>query len=211
MGTNERREREKQKRREDILEAARAIFFEKGFYQSTMDDIARSTELARGTLYLYFENKEEVYALVLEEGLTILHGLIFKSYSPLSDPVTNLLNGHDAFMAFHDDYPQYYKVLTIDKMEFAEKISEEIKHRLDEKFAHMVQWIAKILADGVAQGMFRPMPLQEVALLQIGLAMGYAQMVDKCAECSSIPVDLMALRQAQHDLIANGVMMRQKI
>ncbi|MFW6181976.1 MAG: TetR/AcrR family transcriptional regulator [Spirochaetota bacterium] len=72
MGTAERRLREKEARHNSIVGAARALFLEKGLEATTMEDIAREAELSKGTLYLYFENKEElIYALLLEvlEGL----------------------------------------------------------------------------------------------------------------------------------------------
>src|SRR3569833_4164114 len=97
MGTTERREREKQRRRDDILNTARTLFLDKGFRDTTIDDIARSAELARGTIYLYFENKEEIYATILEEGLDILDNLVRSAHAENVDALTNLLAGHDAF------------------------------------------------------------------------------------------------------------------
>ena len=73
MGIAERKEREKQLRREEIVLAAEKIFFSKGFDPSTMDDIAEEAELSKGTLYLYFKNKEELYASLSLRILQYLH------------------------------------------------------------------------------------------------------------------------------------------
>ncbi len=62
MGIQERKEREKEKRRQQILTAAKKVFSEKGYNKTTMEDIAKKAELSPGTLYLYFKNKEELYA-----------------------------------------------------------------------------------------------------------------------------------------------------
>ena len=64
MGVQERKEREKQARQDAILEAAREIFFAKGLDQATIDDIAEKAELSKGTIYLYFKSKEELYISV---------------------------------------------------------------------------------------------------------------------------------------------------
>jgi TetR/AcrR family transcriptional regulator len=207
MGTTERREREKQQRRDDILNTARTIFFDKGFRDTTIDDIARATELARGTIYLYFESKEEIYATVLEEGLDILHTLVREAYSSEQDPLTNLLAGHDAFMRFHDEYKNHYNVLLLDKMQIEEVLPPELKSRLNAKFTGMAEWLAKILQEGIDQGFFRPMPVLEVAVLQMGICMGFAQMLDKC---QTIFTDYAQSREAMHNLIAMGVMTRQR-
>jgi AcrR family transcriptional regulator len=209
MGTGERREREKQRRREDILEAAKSLFFSKGFRDTTIDDIAKATELARGTIYLYFQSKEEVYATILETGLDTLLNMIEASYDPQTDPLTNLLNGHDAFMRFHDQYPQYYAVLMLDKMQIADVLPTELKERLDSKTQEMAKYIARILQEGINKDYFRPMPVDQVALLQMGISMGFAQMMDKCVQTNADPVDRSVAREVLHDLIANGVLVRR--
>src|SRR3990167_9317727 len=62
MGITERKEREKKQRKEQILEAARRLFQERGFLNVTISDIAEAVELSIGSLYLYFKNKEDLYA-----------------------------------------------------------------------------------------------------------------------------------------------------
>jgi len=68
MGINERREREKEVRRDAILDAAENIFFSKGVDSSSMDEIASRAELSKGTLYLYFKNKDELYHGIIHRG-----------------------------------------------------------------------------------------------------------------------------------------------
>lgn len=209
MGTTERREREKQRRRGDILSMARTVFFKKGFRDTTIDDIARAAELSRGTIYLYFESKEEIYATVLEEGMGILYTLITEAYNSQHDPLANLLAGHDAFMHFHDDYKHHYNVLMLDKMQIEDVLPAALKERLNGKMTQMAEWIAKILQEGVEQGFFRPMPVQEVAYLQMGMIMGFAQIQDKCL-LAGILGDAAQRREIMHNLIAMGVMTRQR-
>jgi AcrR family transcriptional regulator len=65
MGLEERRRREKEQRRSVILNAARKLFFEKGFKYVTVDNIAKRSELSKGSIYLYFKSKEEIYTNIL--------------------------------------------------------------------------------------------------------------------------------------------------
>ena len=60
-----RRERERLARRQDILNAATKVFGEKGFHSATLDEIAQEAEFAKGTLYLYFESKEDILASII--------------------------------------------------------------------------------------------------------------------------------------------------
>lgn len=56
----------------EILEAARGIFARKGFAAATMDDIATATGVCKGTLYLYYRSKREIYLAALGSGLRAL-------------------------------------------------------------------------------------------------------------------------------------------
>jgi len=62
MGIKERKQREREMRRQQIMVAAKRVFTQKGYEKSTMEDIAREAELSPGTLYLYFKSKDELYA-----------------------------------------------------------------------------------------------------------------------------------------------------
>ena len=75
MGIQERREREKEQRRNEILDAAEKVFFSKGFNNATMDEVAETAELSKGTLYLYFKNKEDLYFAITQRSMTILRSM----------------------------------------------------------------------------------------------------------------------------------------
>ena len=73
MGIQERKERERERRRQQIIVAAKRVFSQKGFNRTTMEDIAKEAELSPGTLYLYFKNKDELYASLTLRVLQYLH------------------------------------------------------------------------------------------------------------------------------------------
>jgi len=56
-------------RRAEILDAARKVFARKGFEGGSVDEIAAAAGLAKGTIYLYFKSKEEVYRALLAQGM----------------------------------------------------------------------------------------------------------------------------------------------
>jgi AcrR family transcriptional regulator len=59
-------------RRTEILNAARSVFARKGFARGIMDAIAKEAGLAKGTVYLYFRSKEEIYRAVLDRDMESL-------------------------------------------------------------------------------------------------------------------------------------------
>ena len=62
-------------RRFEILRAATAVFGDKGFDATLMDEIAHAAGLAKGTLYLYFKSKDEIYQAVVEQALAEVDAL----------------------------------------------------------------------------------------------------------------------------------------
>jgi len=67
--TTSRRERERLRHRGEILDAAEAVFAEKGFHRTTVDDIAARSEFAVGTIYNFFESKEQLFVELMKTGI----------------------------------------------------------------------------------------------------------------------------------------------
>lgn len=69
--TLSRKEREREFRRQEILSAALELVAQKGIEHTTLDEIAEASEFGKGTLYNYFQNKEDIYSAILESIYTI--------------------------------------------------------------------------------------------------------------------------------------------
>lgn len=67
--TKPRWERRKDARPQELLAAALDLFVERGYAAARLDDVAASAGVSKGTLYLYFENKEELFKAVVRENL----------------------------------------------------------------------------------------------------------------------------------------------
>ncbi len=111
MGIIERKEREKEQRRQDIIDAAEKVFFSKGVVESTMDDVAEEAELSKGTLYLYFQNKEELYFAITKRGLDILIDMFKKAVKKEKLGIDKIHALGKAYYAFSKKYPDYFKAL----------------------------------------------------------------------------------------------------
>ena len=68
MGTQTRRQKEKDARRHQILTAARQLLFKKGLANTSVSQIAKTAELGVGTLYFYYPSKEAIFASLQREG-----------------------------------------------------------------------------------------------------------------------------------------------
>jgi TetR/AcrR family transcriptional regulator len=111
MGILERKEREKLQRRNDIVDAAEQVFFNKGIDSATMDDIAEVAELSKGTLYLYFKNKDELQYAIKIRASEMLNKMFKSNTSLSSDGVENIEAIGRSFIKFSHDRPDYFNLL----------------------------------------------------------------------------------------------------
>ena len=112
MGIIERRAREKQQREEQIINAAEKVFFEMGFDNSTMDDVAAAAELSKGALYTYFKTKNELCICIVCRALS----LVLENFSGVfADKKLNglemIVEAGMSFRRFYNSHPQYYCAL----------------------------------------------------------------------------------------------------
>lgn len=111
MGITERREREKEQRQNAIIDAAEKVFFSKGVENATMDEVAEVAELSKGTLYIYFENKEDLYHAIILRGLNILHSLFEKAAANEEKGIDKLTAFGQAYFHFYQKYPHYLNAM----------------------------------------------------------------------------------------------------
>ena len=111
MGIAERKEREKEQRKKDIINAAERIFFTKGHENATMDDVATEAELSKGTLYLYFKNKEDLYLAIHLRGNKILRAMFEKAFDQNKTGLEKTKAIGRAYVEFYKTYPDYFNAL----------------------------------------------------------------------------------------------------
>lgn len=63
-----------EQKRRDILAAAERLFATRAFHEVKLDDVAASARIGKGTIYIYFKNKEDLYLSLIREGMTDLLG-----------------------------------------------------------------------------------------------------------------------------------------
>lgn len=107
MSIASRKEREKEQRRSDILQAAEKLFFARGYDGVTMDDIAREAELNKATLYLYFYDKESLYFTIVLRGVRILGDMVREREAAARTGFDRLWEIGHAYVSFAKKYPDY--------------------------------------------------------------------------------------------------------
>lgn len=163
MGITERKEREKEQRRSDILDAAEKVFFRKGYDQATMDDVAAEAELSKGTLYLYFKSKDDLYFAISLRAHRALRLMFEKAVSPDRTVVENILEVGKAFLRFSGESSDYFRTLVYFEAEFNLQHVHEKYESLCQEGADPMSFFINLLRQGIDSGMIR----NDIAAVQL--------------------------------------------
>ena len=111
MGIADRRQREKEQRKIEIIDAAERLFFSRSYEEVSMDDIAREVELNKATLYLYFKNKEALYATIVLRGIRILREKYTGCMEQQVPGIVKVALMSQAYYRFSQEYPEYLRLI----------------------------------------------------------------------------------------------------
>lgn len=156
MGIAERKEREKEERRTEILKAAEKVFFEKGLAQATMDEIAERAELSKGTLYLYYGSKEDLYLGVECRGKQILKEMFEKAASTGQGAIERLQNFGHAYFEFYQRHRDYFRMFAFsENNQLHSQVSQQMLEECSASGQKIGQVMSEVIQDGIKEGVFR--------------------------------------------------------
>jgi len=156
MGIKERKVREKERRRQQIIVAAKRIFSAKGFNKSTMEDIAAEAEISPGTIYIYFKNKDELYASL---SIRILQHLNIrlehvKNQNNLNDE-QRIASLKDALYDIYDFDPLILiNLFHLQSSESLKNLSPELLSEIKRLSQSSLQIMSDIFSEGISTGVF---------------------------------------------------------
>lgn len=167
LGIVERKEREKGHRREEILDAAQEVFFGRGLAAATMDEIAEKAELSKGTIYLYYKSKEDLYLGVMMRGIQILHDMLSAVIARNTSAPQTMAEVSQEFYRFFNTHRDYFRMLHFLQTPLLHKqASEEMRQSCDSLYNKIWEMVADVLRRGIREGTVRP-DLNPVEILTI--------------------------------------------
>jgi AcrR family transcriptional regulator len=114
MGVTERKAREKQELRQQVLDAARELFVRDGYENVSMRKIADKIEYSPATIYTYFQDKDEILDCLCEETFLHLHAHKLAAVHEMTgDPLQALKKGMETYIRFGLEHPDHYIVTFI--------------------------------------------------------------------------------------------------
>ncbi len=182
------KEREREQRRNDIIDAARKLLADRDFNEVSMNEIAREVGLGKGTLYLYFKNKESLYFAIVLRGIRIWVAMIKEEVKKGNSGFEKFELYINANREFSNKYPDYFRLLysptaikkqfDMDKMTGSEEFQEVRK-----SFKEIMFIGIDLIQKGIDDGDIRPGvdPTEAIILLSL-IYNGKANMGDWAKE-----------------------------
>ncbi|MCF8227353.1 MAG: TetR/AcrR family transcriptional regulator [Bacteroidales bacterium] len=155
MGISERKEREKQQRRTEIVNAAEKVFFTQGFKTATMDQVAEEAELSKGTLYLYFKSKEELHFAINMRAGDIMYEYFSKAIHTNQNGLENTRNIGMAYIEFVKYNPKYFESIMHFQIKNVDDFISGSEYFKEHKKKNPLKLFIGVIEEGIKDGSIR--------------------------------------------------------
>lgn len=152
-----------------ILQAAESLFAEKGFYPTKVDEIARKAKLAKGTIYLRFKNKRDLFLSLIERKLELMLQEISqkaRGNKPFQEKMEDILETHLRFLEENKDFFRIMQGLQ-------ERVKKEMHRRLKkgimEKHSEYLKIVEGVLRQGIKEGKVKPLDVKKLPVILVGM------------------------------------------
>ncbi len=196
------RRRRKEARPQEILGAALAEFAANGYAATRLDDVARRAGISKGTIYLYFDSKEELFREVVRRSvvpqLENLRAAVDGFSGSVEDFIRTRLKEFELRL-IESEVRFIFRLLVAE----GHKFPDLTQFYFDEVIGRGMAVLRRLVARGVAQGEFRPTALDEVPQLLVApalLGLLWKSLFDRYR-----PLDLERMLETYVDLVLNGL------
>jgi AcrR family transcriptional regulator len=196
--------RRKDARPAEILDAALAVFAEKGYAATRMDDIAQRAGVTKGTIYLYFESKDAVFRSLVQEsiGATIegVTAAAARFEGSAADLLRMVLRGIGAFVRT-DDRVVLPKVMIAEAGNFP-ALAEFYRREVIDRGLGL---LTSVIARGTARGEFRAVDPEHAAKLCVAPLLVAIFWRTTFGKFDAVPYDLDGLIETHIDVLLRGL------
>lgn len=204
MTSTARWRRRKGARPSEILEAALAVFAERGYAATRMDDIARRAGVTKGTIYLYFDSKDDVFETLVRESIGMTLGNLVAEADRFNGSAAELLR---AILRGIGDFLRTSDRVVLPKIIVAESgnfpaLAEFYRHEVIDRGLALLQ---TVVAKGIAQREFRNVATEHVARLCIAPLLLAAIWRTTFADQDEAPYDIDGLIETHIDVLLRGL------
>ena len=164
-----RREREYFIHRQEILQAAEKVFAVKGFFQTTMNEIAQAAEFGTGTLYKFFRSKEDLYFTLIDEKVEGINQLVDAELSKKRPALERIREAVKLQLEFIEGNRDFFRIYTSERGRFEWTLKDEVGKGIHDKMVTYIRLLARVMKQGVKEGMFKPLDPFDLAHALVGI------------------------------------------
>lgn len=182
---------QKERRRREILDAAKQVFAEHGYHRASINDIIERASIARGTFYLYFSSKQAIFDSILQLAIEELRARIL--------PVNVGPGAASPGAQLHANLTRVLQYVLGDRaliqilLNHGLAPDSEVKERIDAFYAHVLELLSSALSYGIEAGWLRQLDVQLVAAGLLGTLRGViAHLIARDADTDPAELDHLA-------------------
>jgi len=165
-----RKEREFLVRRDEILHAAEKVFAAKGFFHTTMSEIAGMAEFGTGTLYKYFKSKEDLYLTLIDEKGEEINRPVKAELSRTTPPRERIERVLRLQLEFVERNRDFFRIYISDRSRFEWTIKDELGQSTHDKVVAYINILTQVMKEGIQDGTFKELDPQDLAHSLVGIA-----------------------------------------
>lgn len=164
-----RKEREHQARRNYILQAAEKLFAQRGFYGTTMSDLAAFSEFSVGTLYNFFKSKEEVYYSLIMEKLDFMMKQLAAEINRLPEGLPQIKGLIEGVFKFFQENKDFFQIFFAERFHLLTSVGPKAMRELRRKYLAYIQLVTKIMVRAIKKKELQPLEPQKLAYFLVGI------------------------------------------
>ncbi|HEY2662813.1 MAG TPA: TetR family transcriptional regulator [Candidatus Binataceae bacterium] len=201
-GRASREELLKEFRVKELLDAARRVIGRHGFQGTTIDRVAEEAHVAKGTVYLYFTNKDDLLFSAVIDGIRAMNEQTFALAHPALAPLERLRRMVRGAFRLLDSNQDFLKALIIEPSFANVNPDDPRAQQLRRVFSAYLDFAAAIIRDAIDAGQMRPLDPQHAAFMLDELVIGSLRR--RMLEFASGPIEADA--DAVLDLFFHGTL-----
>ena len=198
MIIKEEKIKRKEKKRERMLEVAAELFSKKNYHEVMMDDVARLTDVAKGTVYNYFSSKEELYFTIMSSKLNNLNSSLKNKIASEASVIDSLHTYIIHLYMFMMKYQNFFLIYQKEYMNAQNEFCDELRSMSDE----LKSILGNIIYKGKREDQFREMEDSFAVKLVLGSVFGTVQ---RGIENKYISDKLVEEREKLFDFVLHGL------
>jgi AcrR family transcriptional regulator len=166
---SQRKQREYEARREEILSVAEGLFSKNGFFKTNMAEIAENAQFAMGTVYKFFKSKEDIYISLVESKVEEMVRQLERAIHNSGSAQEKIREVIRVKLAFADQNRDFFRIYVSEWSGFEWTVKSAFGENVWKRYLAQIDLVANLIKVGIKTGEFRKVNPKDTALALHGM------------------------------------------